>query len=108
MPHTEHVEKLLRAIGPFYEYVNEDSGNDEDEDDQEVARNNKEEEVLISQAETLTNGNSSKQVVLNGHPYLNGSSNTHKKQQVNGDVSASTLNGSAASSSNDREYPSGN
>lgn len=48
MPHSEHVERLLKAIGPFYEYVNEDSGSDEnedddnndDEEDEEVARNN--------------------------------------------------------------------
>lgn len=137
MPHSEHVEKLLRAIGPFYEYVNEDSGNDEeendnepdnddDEDDREVARNNTSGENCNSETDAVTTSmtscimvNSTVSSVLeppldykpcNGK-LVNGANHV----VTNGNHVKKQLNGDtslsilngSASSSNDRDYASG-
>lgn len=109
MPHNQYVERFISAIGPFYEYVNEDdvsTSNDDQNENDEVARSNKKNtsgshHVMSNEDVSRIEGGSievrSKCFEQNGH-----------HQQVNGKTNSETngINGSY-SKEKDEHIPSG-
>ncbi len=110
MPHSEHVQRLIEIIGPFYEYVNEpepenENGQDEEEEDDIIEEkptsngNNMIESfdnIGEHMFDSFTNGNGMNGTsgIFKTFAPVNGTSSTNTNKLPNGNLNGNLNGGS--------------